>query len=126
MTLASWVAINIATTAEGTGIRPAGTVLAERAGDAEEKAMLLVAMARRVGLPARLAGGVLLTPRGLRTHTWAELFIGDWVPFDPSQSSSVASSTHLRLVSGSSGRWTELFPLAGGLVATGRDLVELP
>jgi hypothetical protein len=38
----------------------------------------------------------------------------------------VASSSHLRLVSGSSGRWTELFPLAGGLVASGRAPVEIP
>lgn len=126
MTLTSWVANNITTRFGGPSIRPAGAVLAERSGDPEEKAVLLVAMARRVGLPARLAGGVVHTPRGIRTHTWAELFIGDWVPMDPSQTSSVASSTHLRLVSGSTGRWTELFPLAGGLVATGRDPVELP
>jgi len=125
MTLTSWVHRNIATTAGEPGIRPAGAVLAVGRGTPEEQAVLLVALARRVGLPARLVGGIVLTPKGARTHTWAELFIGDWVPMDPAEGTGVASSTHLRLVAGGTGRWTDLLPLAGRYVATGREPSEL-
>jgi hypothetical protein len=125
ITLTTWVHRNIATVSGEPGIRPAGAVLAAGRGTPEEQAVLLVAMARRVGLPARLVGGIVLTTRGARTHTWAELFIGDWVPFDPAEGTSVASSAHLRLVAGGTGRWTDLLPLAGRYVATGREPSEM-
>ena len=125
--LQNWVSGNVATlpALSDPSMRPAGAVLAARAGTPEGKATLLVALARRLGLPARMVGGLLLTPRGPRAHTWAEVFIGDWVPLDPGQAGRVASPAHIRLVSGGSGRWTDLFPLAGGLVATGRAPVEI-
>ena len=125
--LQSWMVQNIATLppAGGSSMRPAGVVLASRRGTAEEKAILLVALARRIGLPARTVGGLLLSPRGPRTHTWVELFIGDWVPMDPGQAGAVASPSHIRLVTGATGRWIDLFPLAAGLVATGRAPIEI-
>ncbi|MEM8999865.1 MAG: 7TM domain-containing protein [Bacteroidota bacterium] len=48
------------------------------------KSRLLVALARNLGYPARIKGGIILTESNKRTsHAWAELFInGDWVPFD--------------------------------------------
>jgi hypothetical protein len=125
--LEGWIVQNIADlpAAAGPSIRPAGAVLAAKAGTPEEKATLLVAMARRLGLPARTVGGLLLTRNGPRAHTWAELFIGDWVPLDPGQGGRFASPSHIRLVSGASGRWTDLLLLAGGLVATGRAPIEI-
>jgi hypothetical protein len=126
LTLTAWVHRNIATVAGEPGVRPAGAVLAAKRGTPEEQAVLLVAMARRVGLPARLVGGIVLTKGGARTHTWAELFIGDWVPVDPSEGTGLASPAHLRLVAGGTGRWTDLLPLAGRTVATGREPHELP
>jgi transglutaminase superfamily protein len=127
MHLHSWMVQQIAM-AEPQGaisMRPAGAVLASRSGTPEEKAILMLALARRMGLPARLVGGVFVNARGLRAHTWVEVFIGDWVPMDPSQFDRVASPSHLRLVTGASGRWTDLFPLAAGLVATGRAPQEI-
>jgi hypothetical protein len=126
LALTAWVHRNIATVAGEPGIRPAGAVLAAARGTPEEQAILLVAMARRLGLPARLVGGIVLSKEGARTHTWAELFIGDWVPMDPAEGTGVASSTHLRLVAGGSGRWTDLLPLAGRTVAAGHEPRELP
>ncbi|HET7042153.1 MAG TPA: transglutaminase-like domain-containing protein [Gemmatimonadales bacterium] len=124
----AWVHANLTITdpARTTGVRPAGAVLASRSGTPEELALLTVALARRMGLPARLAGGVLLTPRGMRAHTWAEVFVGDWVPVDPTQPGFTASPAHLRLVTGGTGGWADLLPLAGALIATGTDPIELP
>lgn len=109
----------------GPSLRPAGVVLATGRGTPEEKASLLVALARRVGLPARIVGGIVLSGRGPRAHTWVEVFIGDWVPTDPTEQGLVATPSHVRLVTGASGRWTDLFPLAAALVATGRAPTEI-
>lgn len=48
------------------------------------KGRLFVAMARRLGIPARLVGGVIMNPGTKRTsHQWVEIFVqGHWVPFD--------------------------------------------
>jgi len=48
------------------------------------KSRLLVALARNLGYPARIKGGIILKESNKRTsHAWAELYInGNWVPFD--------------------------------------------
>ena len=48
------------------------------------KGRLFVAMARKLNIPARLVGGLILNPGNKRTsHQWVELYInGYWVPFD--------------------------------------------
>jgi len=49
------------------------------------KSRLFVALARAVGIPARLVGGLILTNGTKRTsHQWVEAYIGGhWVPFGP-------------------------------------------
>lgn len=49
------------------------------------KSRLFVALARLNGIPARLIGGVILTPGVKRSsHQWVEVWVGDrWVPFCP-------------------------------------------
>jgi hypothetical protein len=48
------------------------------------KSRLFVALARKLNLPARLVGGLILNPGSKRTtHQWVEVYInGHWVPFD--------------------------------------------
>ena len=48
------------------------------------KSRLLVALARNLGYPARIKGGIILTESNKRTsHAWMEIFInGQWVAFD--------------------------------------------
>ena len=48
------------------------------------KGRLFVALARKLNLPARLVGGLILNPGSKRTtHQWVEVYInGHWVPFD--------------------------------------------
>ncbi len=49
------------------------------------KSRLFVALARSSGIPARLVGGLILTPGSKRTsHQWVEAYVaGHWVPFCP-------------------------------------------
>lgn len=77
-----------------TGIKPAAfsaetdAVLTCKLGEAScnGKSRLMVALCRRIGIPSRLVGGIILTgTSGKRTsHQWVEVRIGDnWIPFCP-------------------------------------------
>lgn len=48
------------------------------------KGRLFVAMARKLNIPARLVGGLILNPGTKRvSHQWVEVYVnGHWVPFD--------------------------------------------
>lgn len=48
------------------------------------KSRLLIAMLRRAGIPARIVGGLILTPGSKRvTHVWVEAWMnGLWLPMD--------------------------------------------
>ncbi|HAK47448.1 MAG TPA: transglutaminase [Spirochaeta sp.] len=72
------------------GVKPfKGTTDALTAMKLEEascngKSRLFVALARSLGIPARLVGGIILDTGTKRTsHQWLEIYIGGyWVPFD--------------------------------------------
>jgi len=67
------------------GTTDALTALRLLEGSCNGKSRLFVALARRAGLPARLAGGLILEPGTKRTsHQWVEVWVnGIWVPFCP-------------------------------------------
>lgn len=62
-------------------------VTAAKLGEAScnGKSRLFVALARNIGIPSRLIGGIILTEGTKKTsHQWVEVYInGYWVPFDP-------------------------------------------
>lgn len=60
------------------------TALRLGAASCNGKSRLFVSLARHVGLPARLVGGVILNDGRKKTsHQWAEVYLlGHWVPFD--------------------------------------------
>ena len=60
-------------------------VLSGREGDCTEHALLLVALLRKSGIPARLAYGLILTEVGFIGHAWVEAYgAGRWHWLDPS------------------------------------------
>ncbi|MDT8298283.1 MAG: transglutaminase family protein, partial [Spirochaetaceae bacterium] len=66
------------------GTTDALTALRLEEASCNGKSRLFVAMARNLGIPSRLVGGLILNPGTKRTsHQWLEVFInGYWVPFD--------------------------------------------
>ncbi|MEK6153336.1 7TM domain-containing protein [Flavobacteriaceae bacterium 3-367] len=60
------------------------TVLERNKASCSGKSRLLVALARGMGFPARIKGGIILQESNKRTsHVWAEINInGQWIPFD--------------------------------------------
>ncbi|MDH5548168.1 MAG: UUP1 family membrane protein [Gammaproteobacteria bacterium] len=67
-----------------SGFTDALTALKLGEASCNGKGRLFVAIARKMGIPARLVGGFILNPGSKRTsHQWVELYINShWVPFD--------------------------------------------
>jgi hypothetical protein len=99
---------------------PAATALDAarmRKGDCSEHAYLLAALARAVGLPSRVASGVLFAARFQKKsnvfvyHMWTEIRIGDrWVPFDGTRPQQAGSVTHILLATDP---MTSILPVQG-------------
>ncbi|HYC51736.1 MAG TPA: transglutaminase-like domain-containing protein [Gemmatimonadaceae bacterium] len=97
------------------GIPSALHVLHTRRGDAGEHAQLFVALARAVGVPARVVTGLLYIDGRFYYHAWPEVRLRAWVAVDPTFGQFPADAAHLRFVSGGLERQDELTRLPGSL-----------
>jgi Transglutaminase-like superfamily len=106
--LVDWVFENL-TKSFSSNLTTASQVLARRAGDCTEHALLLVALARAAGIPAREVSGLVYMGDDLRRfgwHAWVEVDIdGHWVQVDPSSGERLANATHLTLGAGDDSDW---------------------
>ncbi len=78
----------------------AAEVAREREGDCTEHSVLLAALARARGIPARVAIGLVYQPasQGFVYHMWNELWIDDrWVPMDATLGRGGIGAAHLKL-----------------------------
>ena len=110
-------------------------VLRTKVGDCNEHTALYVAMARAIGIPARIAVGLTYV-RGVQGafyyHAWPEVYIdegndrGLWLPVDPTLNQFPADTTHLRLARGGLDKQTAILPLIGQLRMTIEDLDLAP
>jgi hypothetical protein len=82
------------------GFATAAEVAESRAGDCTEHAVLLAALARVVGLPSRVAIGLVYVDRAgaFGYHMWTEVFLdGRWIPLDAIQGGGGTSAAYLKL-----------------------------
>jgi transglutaminase-like putative cysteine protease len=81
-------------------------VLRTKVGDCNEHTVLYVAMARALGLPARIAVGLVYLRGAFYYHAWPEVYVaeadgrGTWLPVDPTLNQFPADPTHVRLARG--------------------------
>jgi hypothetical protein len=90
-------------------------VLASRSGDCNEHTVLYVALARALGLPARTAVGLVHVRGSFYYHAWPEVWLGYWVPVDPTLGQFPADASHIRFLNGGLARQVELIRLIGKL-----------
>ncbi len=88
----------------GVGFATAGEVARSREGDCTEHGVLLAALGRGVGIPSRLATGLVYTDEfnGRRNvfvgHLWTQFFIdGQWIDQDPALRQGDLDPTHITL-----------------------------
>jgi transglutaminase-like putative cysteine protease len=77
-------------------------VWSTKQGDCNEHTALYTALARAVGIPARMAVGVVYIDGAFYYHAWPEVWMGQagWVPVDPTFGEFPADATHIRLAIG--------------------------
>ncbi len=75
-------------------------VLESREGDCNEHTTLYVALARAVGIPSRIAIGLVYHKGRFYYHAWPEVYVGEWMAMDPTFGQPVADATHVKLLEG--------------------------
>jgi len=86
---------------EATASFPNATdVLRSMKGDCNEHAVLLAALSRAAGVPAKVVVGLVYLDGAFYYHAWNEVFLGDWIPVDATFGQFPASPLRLRLVEG--------------------------
>ena len=107
-------------------------VLRTKVGDCNEHTVLFVAMARALGIPARINVGVAYVHGAFYYHAWPEVYIdegkgrGLWLPVDPTFNQFPADATHVRLARGGLDKQTAILPLIGQAKMTVVDLEVSP
>jgi len=131
-------------------------VLRTKVGDCNEHTALYVAMARALGIPARISVGLVFIHGAFYYHAWPEVYItegglalgpegldekglgakrlgtkalgtkGLWLPVDPTLNEFPADATHLRLARGGLDKQTVILPLIGHLTMTVLDVDLAP
>ncbi len=103
--LVRWVFDNLEKEAT-VSVPDAREVLASRRGDCNEHAVLLAALARAAGLPARVVAGAVYVPdetgaAGIFAyHAWDEVWLGAWTAVDPTFGQFPADATHVKFLEG--------------------------
>jgi transglutaminase-like putative cysteine protease len=83
-----------------TAFATAADVARTLEGDCTEHAVLLAALARASGIPARVAVGLVYSHghQGFAYHMWTEMLINDcWVPLDATLGEGRISADHLKI-----------------------------
>jgi len=99
-------------------------VLRTKVGDCNEHTVLFVALARSLGIPARINVGLVYVRGAFYYHAWPEVYVdeggdrGLWLPVDPTFNQFPADATHLRLARGGLDQQTAILPLIGRVKMT--------
>jgi hypothetical protein len=94
------------------------STLENRVGDCNEHAVLLAALARAAGIPARIEAGLVYLKGRFYYHAWDLIYLGKWVTADAVFDQLPADVSHLRLVAGSSEQQMDLMGVIGKIQLT--------
>jgi len=106
-TLNGWVRRNVALRT-GPGTAKATRTLATRRGNAAERVLLLTALARAAGLPARPVWGLVRINGRWQLRCWTEVWTGTWLPLDPGVGPRGEDAGRVRLATDGTGRLMSL------------------
>jgi transglutaminase-like putative cysteine protease len=87
------------------------STLENRVGDCNEHAVLLAALARAAGIPAKIEAGLVYLDGRFYYHAWNLLYVGQWVTADSVFGQIPADATHIRFVSGGPADQLDLMPV---------------
>ncbi len=98
--LEKWVSKNLTNKGYGVGFASALEVCRDRSGDCSEHAVLLAALCRASGIPAKVSMGVLYVGGIWGGHAWNEVWIdGKWYALDATIGLGSVDALHLTMAS---------------------------
>ncbi|MFZ5563040.1 MAG: transglutaminase-like domain-containing protein [Thermodesulfobacteriota bacterium] len=89
------------------------STLNTRQGDCNEHAVLLAALARAAGIPAKIETGLVYLNGRFFYHAWNALYVGRWITADATFGQFPADVTHIRLAGGSGEDLLDLMGIIG-------------
>lgn len=92
--------------------------LKAKAGDCNEHAVLLAALLRAAGIPAKVCVGLVYTRERFYYHAWNEVFLRDWTSADALMGQMPADVTHIKFVEGDLDRQAEMVRVIGQIDLT--------
>ncbi len=87
--------------------------LENRIGDCNEHAVLMAALARASGIPAKVEAGLVYLKGRFYYHAWNSVYLGKWITVDSLFGQIPADATHIRLVSGNQKQQLDLMNVIG-------------
>ncbi len=112
--LTAWVYMNVEKRPI-MAIPIASEVLKSRVGDCNEHTVLLTALLRATGIPARVCVGLVYACGGFYYHAWSEGYLGKWISMDPTLNQMPTDATHIKLIEGGLQRQVDIVRLIGKL-----------
>ncbi len=98
--LSRWVHKSIDEKGLSGGYSSSLTTLKTLSGDCTEHTVLLIALARSVGIPARICAGLVYAKDAFYYHFWPEVYVGEWIQMDPTFGQVIADANHILLQGG--------------------------
>ncbi len=89
------------------------STLENRVGDCNEHAVLLAALARAAGIPARIEAGLVYLNGRFYYHAWNLMYVGRWITMDSLFNQVPADVTHIRFSSGGQKEQLDLMSIMG-------------
>ncbi|MDI6797218.1 MAG: transglutaminase-like domain-containing protein [Desulfatibacillaceae bacterium] len=89
--------------------------LQNRVGDCNEHAVLVAALARAAGIPAKMEIGLVYQRGRFYYHAWNSLYLGQWITADAALGQFPADVTHLRFAAGDAQQQIDIVGLIGRL-----------
>ncbi len=115
--LLSWVHSNIEQRPV-VSVPDALATLQNRAGDCNEHAVLMAALARAAGVPADIEVGLVHLRGRFFYHAWNRVYVGRWITVDALFDQIPADVSHIRLAVGSPEQQVDLMSVIGRLRLT--------
>lgn len=98
--LSRWVYKHIRYKNLSGGFGTALSTFESSSGDCTEHTVLLIALARSVGIPARICSGLVYGDNAFYFHFWPEVYVGQWVQMDPTLGQVIADANHIQFGGG--------------------------
>ncbi len=115
--LCRWVHQSIWNKNLNTGFGSSLQTLESLEGDCTEHTVLMIALARAVGIPARICAGIVFQHDAFYYHFWPEVYVGMWVAMEPTLGQLQADASHIQLA-GSTFESDSMFEFGEGVIRT--------